>query len=339
MKLTFHPALHDSQALAMCNYWTKKYLCGCDSHVFRNRCPIGLRSDVVCDIMDREDEPHKSYFQCFDCIKREVEQEKIQAARTAQLAEKDRRKAEEQSKKDADKARQVQIRAEAEVRAQRERDEEVRRARDRKAEAERAKREGGAWVDAGSSKKGRGRKGTGGVNVRGGNGDASLPPTPVSAPPAFSGFKKEMGGVFGPLTAKEPMMGPMGSMGMASATSPTTAAHGPPPPAVGIARPRSPLPKTDLRLPPKPEFAPGSRPPPPSTMTPAAAPKGVDPGGRAGHWGPKHNNSHRSRETQSNQSRETQSNQSRGDQSRENHSRENQSPKKILKNDARSNIA
>jgi hypothetical protein len=307
-----HLALNEAHALAMCNYWTKKYLCGCDSHVFRERCQVGLRSDGVCDVMKREDEPRKSHFQCYDCIKGEVEQEKQHAAQFAQLAEKDRNKLEEQRRKEADKARQLQVRAEAAARAKRENDEAQRRAQDQKAEAERAKREGGLWVDAGSTKKGKGRKASGGGSMRG-LPDTRLPPTPVSAPPAFSGFKKELGGVFGPLTAKEPMMGPMGSMGMPSAMNTAAAAEGPPPPAHTIARHRSPPPKTDLRLPPKPQFTPSAKisAPPPSSP-PITAPKGVDPGGRAGRWGPKSNNNSQ-------------------------RSRENQSPKKILKNDSRSN--
>ena len=219
----------------MCNYWTKKYLCGCDSHIFRERCQVALRDENACDAMEREEAPRKSYFPCYTCLKAEVEAEKKQKIQDAEQAEMARRKAEEQMKKEAERARQAQIRKDAEVRAQRERDDEMRRERDRKAEVERAKREGGLWMDAGSHRKGRGKKPHGGGSVRG-MFDNSLPPSPVSAPPAFGSFKRETG-VYGPLTAKEPMMGPMGSMGAPNVNTPVIMETQPAPAPAAYDRP------------------------------------------------------------------------------------------------------
>ncbi|KAF2010123.1 hypothetical protein BU24DRAFT_71218 [Aaosphaeria arxii CBS 175.79] len=181
----------------MCKLWKKTYLCGCSSHLFRDRCTTALRSPSdTCDECSQEDEPRKSYFKCYDCLKLEVEQEKVDAVRLAAAVE-------EQKKKDTEKARQERIRREAEERAAREREEDARRERERRSEMERAKKDGGAWVEMGSQR----RKGKKGFQPRGritslhaGGSEPNSPLTIKTNAPGMSGIT----GAFGALRSAPP---------------------------------------------------------------------------------------------------------------------------------------
>jgi hypothetical protein len=185
----------------MCYYWKKTFTCGCNSHVFLDRCIEAARAHKNCDLATighvsrllssailcnclitrpysdclQDETPRKSYFPCFDCIVAEVKRENEQKEET-------KRTAEEERKREEEKARQIKIRKEQEMQVQWEREEEMRRERDRKAEMERAKRDGGPWVEAVSGKKGRGK-------MRGGDGGGGnrgpLPMMPISAPPVL----------------------------------------------------------------------------------------------------------------------------------------------------------
>lgn len=224
--------------IVMCLYWKKKYLCGCESHIFKDRCIIILRSpNGKCDQEEIQEEPRKSYFKCYDCIRLEVEVEKSQAKVKAE-------KEEEQRKKDEEKARKLQIRKNAEMRAQREREEDARRDRELKAAIEREKREGGVWVDA-SNKKTKGRKG----------GAANLPSPPMSAPATIGTFRAAgvtgaVGGVFAPLSTK----------GTSTVNNKLTA----------MKIEEAVKPAADIK-----------------DQGKETKGSGIDPGGRAGHWGPK----------------------------------------------------
>jgi hypothetical protein len=172
----------------MCLYWKKLFLCGCVSHVFRERCTFVLRNPHdPCPTEGFEEKPRKSHFMCYDHIKALVEEEKRTKWESLQ-------KAEEQRKKDEEKARKDKIRKDAEMRAEREREEERTRERDRKAEIERQRREGSLWVDAGGSRKGKGKKG----------GARSTLQIPYTAPAVMTTFKIEgAGGAFAPLSPKD----------------------------------------------------------------------------------------------------------------------------------------
>lgn len=181
----------------MCLLWKKVYLCGCSSHLFRERCTACLRSGGDnCDHPQYATDPRKSHFKCYDCLKDEDIAEKQAVINAAMESAK---KAEEQRKKEAEKARLEKIRRDAELRAQRERDEEARIDRDKKAEMERAKREGGPWVESGSTKKGKGRKGSGQVNM-------GFSTSSWNSASAARGFKTGAG-VFAPLVQKEKELG------------------------------------------------------------------------------------------------------------------------------------
>lgn len=182
----------------MCLYWKKDYLCGCTSHIFRDRCYPCLHSasDDQCENHEVEETPRKSHFQCFDCLVKEDKAEKAKAMEDAEKAQEQliiaSKKAEEQRKKDAEKARQQQIRETARIQAEKDKEEEIRRKRDLKAEQERVRREGGAWVDAASGKRAKGRKG----NTRGGR-----PPSPISSSPLKNSFAAGPG-IFGTLATE-----------------------------------------------------------------------------------------------------------------------------------------
>ncbi|KAF2744298.1 hypothetical protein M011DRAFT_195818 [Sporormia fimetaria CBS 119925] len=152
----------------MCIYWQKIYTCGCLSLVYRDRCTRCLRSSSsdLCEEQIREEKPRPSYFQCYTHTVEEDVTEKKQA-------EEKQKQTEQEQRKEAEKARQLQLRREAEQKAEQEKAEDLRRQKELKLEQERKKREGGTWVDASTKKNRR----------RGGNGKTALSPITVSAPP------------------------------------------------------------------------------------------------------------------------------------------------------------
>jgi hypothetical protein len=204
----------------MCYYWKKTFTCGCNSHVFLDRCIEAARAHKNCDLATighvsrllslailwscsitrpysdglQDETPRKSYFPCFDCIVAEVKRENEQKEET-------KRTAEEERKREEEKARQIKIKKEHEMQVQREREEEIRRERDRKAEMERAKRDGGPWVEAVSGKKGRGKMRGGGGAGRGIGSRDALPMMPISASPVL--VVKTSVGSHSPLSPKD----------------------------------------------------------------------------------------------------------------------------------------
>ncbi|KAF2738924.1 hypothetical protein EJ04DRAFT_7452 [Polyplosphaeria fusca] len=122
----------------MCDYWRKKHICGCLSRLFLNECYEAHKRKERCEDVPLNETPGKSYFPCFDCIQKDVNREK----REKQEAEQDEKKA---KPKAAEKARQEQIRNDAELRAARERGQDEEKQRQQQIEAERVKVEGNAW--------------------------------------------------------------------------------------------------------------------------------------------------------------------------------------------------
>lgn len=126
-------------------------------------CKSSYLNNTVCSEVTEDPEPRKSHFPCWFCIKSEYRKE-VEAEAAA--------KATSQMQKAAEaKAREERVRHEAREKASREREEEARRKAEREAREEWVKKEGGLWIETGSGKKGKGRKGV------------SALPGPVSAPP------------------------------------------------------------------------------------------------------------------------------------------------------------
>ncbi|KAF2709131.1 hypothetical protein K504DRAFT_381165 [Pleomassaria siparia CBS 279.74] len=208
----------------MCLYWHKGYMCGCISGRHLDQCREALFTREICTEVGLEATPRKSYFPCYDCIRAEVYQERdaearaaAAAATAAKNAQEDKRIADELAR---EMVRKEKLRKDAEARAQRERDEEAKKERDRKADIERQRREGGAWMEASTGRKGKGRKHNG-----------------------------QSGGALGPGPGSPTSMMAMKGAGAASLAKSSGS------PAKGLT---------------------------PNTNVPA----GVDPGGRAGRWGP-----------------------------------------------------
>ncbi|KAH7116116.1 hypothetical protein B0J11DRAFT_584148 [Dendryphion nanum] len=247
----------------MCKYWKKAYLCGCHSHIFRDRCPSALRDpNDYCANHDIEDIPRRSFFKCFDCMVQEVREEKAEEEKKAAEAELAKKKEEERIRKD-------KLRRDAEDRARLEREEDVRRERDRRAEAERARREGGAWVElGGKERKKRGRAGGVGAggNVNGGGGTSGNRPGLITI---ASRNGVDSGAGFGPnnngFEAPSPLSGMtkrMGKLGIGQAKA-------------------SPQLKTSL------DSGPNGAGTAKGGSKENVPKNGIDPGGRAGTWGPK----------------------------------------------------
>ncbi|KAF2108073.1 hypothetical protein BDV96DRAFT_653277 [Lophiotrema nucula] len=144
----------------MCHYWKKKYTCGCLSRIYLENCYPSLVSRSLCDdIPDPDPEhPRLSYFQCFECIKKDVAAEKRDKLKAAEEKMEMARLAKEEAAKAAEKARQDRIRRDAEARARREREADLERKRLKEIDDERVRREGNPWVNfsAGGKKAKRG---------------------------------------------------------------------------------------------------------------------------------------------------------------------------------------
>jgi len=148
----------------MCRYWKKKHTCGHDSdRPYIEMCRSGCLSNTVCPDIGHDDTTRNSHFPCYPCIRQEAREEiealargqqeaiaKANQARDAAIREK---QAAEQ------RAKEERIRREAREKAAREREEEARIKASKEREEELAKKEGGAWIETGSGKKQKGRKG------------------------------------------------------------------------------------------------------------------------------------------------------------------------------------
>jgi hypothetical protein len=154
-------------------------------------CRPGILSSTICSPLD--DPPtdpsqcRKSFFPCYDCIRVEAARDKQTEAeqRIAKLKERD-----EEAKRVWERELQVRkerVRREAVEKAEREKREEDVFQQARRVEAEKVRREGGLWIDAGSTRR-KGRKGVacgGGGGAGGGGGPVH--DTPRSAPAVAEG--------------------------------------------------------------------------------------------------------------------------------------------------------
>lgn len=255
----------------MCKLWKKRYTCGCISHAYRDRCAACLHSSSTDDCVDVEntETPRKSYFPCYTCLVAEDRREKEEAQQA-------NTKAAERSRQEAEKHRQIQQNRDSQLKMEREKEEELRRQRDLKAEQERKRREGGGWVDAGSTR-GRRRGGRNGGNGNGngnGNGQSTLPARPSQGPPALTPS------LYTPLTDQLPASNSNGTtltlnglniaMNAGNATTVNAGSAATPTGATNDTK-RENLGNMESSA---------KKPNRPSKKT------GVDPGGRAGHWGP-----------------------------------------------------
>ena len=125
----------------MCILYKRIFLCGCESGNLRKRCV----AKEPCKEVDVADQPFKSHFKCYDCLRKEAREEF--EAKIAQM-----------QKEEAQRELDQQVRIQHE--------DEMRRGRDRKAEMERQRREGGAWTVNSGNKKMKGKK-SGGARGRG----------------------------------------------------------------------------------------------------------------------------------------------------------------------------
>jgi|TARA_R110002003_G_scaffold232_15_gene16848 flagellar biosynthesis GTPase FlhF len=181
----------------MCIYWKKKHTCGHTSdRPYIEMCKAGYFSNTVCSDIGEDNKARKSHFPCWPCIKGEARAEaeaNAHAEREALVKAQEARELAIREKQAAEqRAKEERIRREAREKAAREREEEARKKAIKQMEQERAKKEGGLWIETGSGKKQKGRKGGGQVS------GAGFPTMPVSAPPVLKTFsgkdKKENAG-------------------------------------------------------------------------------------------------------------------------------------------------
>ncbi|KAF2129384.1 hypothetical protein P153DRAFT_396659 [Dothidotthia symphoricarpi CBS 119687] len=156
----------------MCQYWRKMHTCEHPSdRPYLEMCKPGYLSNTVCPDIGEDPKPRKSYFPCWYCIKSEYRAE-VEAEAAAKVTKQVQKMADFRAR-DELRIKEERVRREARERASREREEEVRRKMERAAREERAKKEGGLWIETGSGKKGKDRKGV------------SATSGPLSAPPVM----------------------------------------------------------------------------------------------------------------------------------------------------------
>lgn len=169
----------------MCHYWKKIHLCGCLSRPYLFTCRPALVARNTCaprGELPELETPTASHFQCFNCLVKEqrAETEATNQA-AAEAAEAERLAAEEAARKQKEqerKEREERVRREAIEKARLEREEEARVEAERKTQIEREKREGGAWSDVPTFKKGRGK----GRKVNGGTQSVPISPILTTSP-------------------------------------------------------------------------------------------------------------------------------------------------------------
>jgi hypothetical protein len=145
-------------------YWRKMHTCGHEGdRPYIEMCRSGCLSNTVCADIGTDEEPRKSHFPCYPCIKSEVRAEaeaRIKVERDAICKALKAREAAVREKQAAvQQAKEERIRREAREKAAREREEEARLKAMKEKEEERAKKEGGLWIETGSGKKQKGKKG------------------------------------------------------------------------------------------------------------------------------------------------------------------------------------
>jgi hypothetical protein len=181
----------------MCIYWKKLHTCGHTSdRPYIEMCRSGCLSNTVCSDIGQDDSQEetlrKSHFPCYPCIKNEARAEaearaKVQHDATLK-AQEARENAIRQKQAAEQQAKAERIRREASEKAAKEREEEAKLKAIKEKEDERARKEGGLWIETGSGKKQKPRKG----------GAYNYHAMPISAPPVLQTFpdtgKKANGG-------------------------------------------------------------------------------------------------------------------------------------------------
>lgn len=252
----------------MCRYWKKQYTCGCLSHLYRDRCTTCLHASSAdeCDNMETEETPRKSYFMCYPCLVQEDRREKQQAQQAVTSALERSKQEAELRKKEAEKQRQIQASRDLQLKAEREKEEELRRQRDLKAEQERKRREGASFVDVGSTRNRRRRNG--------GNTQNTLPARLSQAPPPLTP------GLFAPLNEHRPTSGGNGTtLTLSGLNIAANSKNGTTLNNTGANQPLSSINSTGIKENMDSSATNGN------TRSPSKN-TGVDPGGRAGRWGP-----------------------------------------------------
>jgi hypothetical protein len=177
----------------MCMYWRKMHTCGHEGdRPYIEMCRPGCLSNTVCADIGTDEEPRKSHFPCYLCIKSEVRAEaeaRIRVEHDAVCKAQETHEAALREKQAAvQQAKEERIRREAREKAAREREEEARLKAMKEKEEERVKKEGGLWIETGSGKKQKGKKGAA----------INFPAMPFSVAPALRTFadkeKKENAG-------------------------------------------------------------------------------------------------------------------------------------------------
>lgn len=167
---TTHLRAHN--ILTMCLYWRKIHTC---NHVgdrpYIELCRPGIISNTVCPDISNDEEPRKSHFPCYSCIKSEARAElEAKAWANDDALAKEHYAAEQ-------RAKEARVRREAREKAAWEREEEMRTKQAKEEEERKARREGGLWIESGSGKKSKGRKGGGVAGL--GNPLSPVPMTPA----------------------------------------------------------------------------------------------------------------------------------------------------------------
>jgi hypothetical protein len=238
----------------MCRYWKKNHTCThLSDRTYLDMCRSGRRASTICPDISDDTEMRPSHFPCWPCIKSEVRADSEALARANQ-ADVETREAAAKAKQAAEaRLREERLRREYREKAAREREEEARRKEEREREMEKAKMEGGLWIETGSGRRGRHRRGP------------LTPVTPLVPTPTIKSIltrdKKENVSIGG---------GPKASLAKLSPADtglPKTS-----PPKTNMSKtnlPKTSLPKTN----------------PPKTNPPKDKP--LESSGRAGVWGPK----------------------------------------------------
>jgi hypothetical protein len=164
----------------MCIYWKKLHTCG---HVadrpYVEMCRPGCLSNTICTDIGQDDVLRNSHFPCYPCIKGEARAEVEARAHAERDAASKAQEACDVALREkhaaVQRAKEERIRRVAREKATREREEEARLKAMKEKEEERAKKEGGLWIETGSGKKQKGKKGAA----------IGFPAMPFSAPPAL----------------------------------------------------------------------------------------------------------------------------------------------------------
>lgn len=147
----------------MCQYWKKQHTCGhASDRPYVEMCRPGILTNNICSDIGYGDS-RTSHFPCWPCIRGEAREEAQALARDQQQAVVKANQACDHAIREKQaaeqRAKEERIRREAREKAAREREDESRAKASKEREEERAKKEGGAWIETGSGKKQKSRKG------------------------------------------------------------------------------------------------------------------------------------------------------------------------------------